>query len=1173
MDLQDLKNALTIRVQTFSEKAIGIQDLASNGIRPLVLKQLRPRQDEELRQDEAEKNVVLEQLDIKSKVDIPSLKTLQAISALEGRPQHWNDYQCRNAISCVEWIQTSAAYPHLVTVDYQVTSVEDLRPIVSPRVLRLFVHAVEEEEWILWPTEASVHQILNGLVAEHTVNISTLLKKSSSNITFKVVTPLDGQDTRHYTPLPDAQLRVNMGNGTLPIAWFEMDPGAKGADRRKMLLALHSEARSFRLVPQRTESVLLVGVYMNFDRSLRMSSEITIFRIPPSSDDGPGATDFINVMSKVLRHIGNCFEKDSATFLTLHTGIADVKEVIRAETSGALTQTDKSSKKRYGDLEDEGNNGTDDAKRPSGGGLKRRRPDSDGDARENGRLRCQLWMPPSPSSASAPASELGEEDETIYYLRSNSLDSELQEMISCLVRPKYRGILDLRHFDDVEPFALAKFASSKEVDHTVSLQTVPGTVRVLSYHPVNRKDLNLLITHYAGPGLHWYCDTYKHLSSKVALPVQVAHDLVATVQAVHDAGIVHLDIKSANICVPDRDLSGSKAVLIDFGSSRRLPGLPVCYPFGTVGWLAPEVERQEEAVDLVLVDVWAVGKVLLYMCDCLPKEADGFLLLTEVGKDMSAPEPTQRMSLATAAERLQASAAVHPQQWGHRHAQSTMYPNALEVGGKKQNADFYHYSQPINFETEIKASRQLFPPDHPASRAPDLEALLGALVVANEWGVEEIASDIVEQAADKFTSPFDKLVMGKRHDVLPWFRSGLEELVTSDEEISIEDANEIGLIVTIRIYHARARCTRRFRTSGKEGAIPVSLVLEVVEEMLRDMAVDGSLWKADLTDAGGEGPGGSSDISLESGSDTAADEIFDSIRESSSPEAGLVSASQYFPSSQNPDKNFIRALVGGVLASDARHGKRLLEMAPKLCRKKDKTCGPDIRCRKCCLHYLRMYQPLPENWRAKTTLGQAFLDHICEIGSGNGMTVAIVLKDVDSCKKAQCGPRRRRLKAKDKKCKIWHTTLTMSSVRMVRKHFSAKLIEAKALQLDRDQEDDGTEVTWEDQQRINTFSKLNSRLRNINEKLEQLKQEKEALDDLSTELELADEDELVLYKIGEAFLHMTHPKALKRLEKDQSGISSRVSTLSDQAEECEKEMKNLKVALYAKFGNAINLDD
>jgi hypothetical protein len=75
----------------------------------------------------------------------------------------------------------------------------------------------------------------------------------------------------------------------------------------------------------------------------------------------------------------------------------------------------------------------------------------------------------------------------------------------------------------------------------------------------------------------------------------------------------------------------------------------------------------------------------------------------------------------------------------------------------------------------------------------------------------------------------------------------------------------------------------------------------------------------------------------------------------------------------------------------------------------------------------------------------------------------------------------------------------------------------------------------EDQQRINTFSKLNTRVRSLAEKMNDLKvsiqmlrepvrvssyvkcarcfsqQEKEALDDLAMELELADEDEPVLY--------------------------------------------------------------
>jgi prefoldin subunit 4 len=99
------------------------------------------------------------------------------------------------------------------------------------------------------------------------------------------------------------------------------------------------------------------------------------------------------------------------------------------------------------------------------------------------------------------------------------------------------------------------------------------------------------------------------------------------------------------------------------------------------------------------------------------------------------------------------------------------------------------------------------------------------------------------------------------------------------------------------------------------------------------------------------------------------------------------------------------------------------------------------------------------------------------------------------------------------------------------------------------------------------------------------------LDDLNTELELADEDELVLYarpcfflpetplitphryKIGESFLHIPHARALARLEKDQVTLDSEIRTLSERVDECEKEMKELKTLLYGKFGSAINLDE
>ena len=53
----------------------------------------------------------------------------------------------------------------------------------------------------------------------------------------------------------------------------------------------------------------------------------------------------------------------------------------------------------------------------------------------------------------------------------------------------------------------------------------------------------------------------------------------------------------------------------------------------------------------------------------------------------------------------------------------------------------------------------------------------------------------------------------------------------------------------------------------------------------------------------------------------------------------------------------------------------------------------------------------------------------------------------------------------------------------------------------------------------------------------------------------------VSYKIGEAILHMPQSRILKRLERDRMTINGKASTLALQAEECEVQMKSLKVVL------------
>ncbi|SPO03367.1 probable Gim complex component GIM3 [Cephalotrichum gorgonifer] len=134
------------------------------------------------------------------------------------------------------------------------------------------------------------------------------------------------------------------------------------------------------------------------------------------------------------------------------------------------------------------------------------------------------------------------------------------------------------------------------------------------------------------------------------------------------------------------------------------------------------------------------------------------------------------------------------------------------------------------------------------------------------------------------------------------------------------------------------------------------------------------------------------------------------------------------------------------------------------------------------------------------------------------------------------------------------------------------IMQRRMLSKDEEAAGEEVEVRREDQDRINKFSRLSSREQVLEDDLKAKAKEKEELDDLSTELELADEDETVPYKIGDAFFHVKLEQAQEMLEDATSRIDDDVAKVEDELSSIRDEMRQLKVELYARFGKSINLE-
>jgi len=146
------------------------------------------------------------------------------------------------------------------------------------------------------------------------------------------------------------------------------------------------------------------------------------------------------------------------------------------------------------------------------------------------------------------------------------------------------------------------------------LVTMPGESSLTAVHSMPRvgKNFDVIVRERGGP-LEW------------GAALGVLRDVLLALDRAHAAGILHADVHAGNIC-----MRGSRAVLIDWGSARRLDGPRGVYRGPTRGgrWTCMAPEQFSVGGDDVTLDpssdVFAAVKTFLFLAtgsDRTPLEA------------------------------------------------------------------------------------------------------------------------------------------------------------------------------------------------------------------------------------------------------------------------------------------------------------------------------------------------------------------------------------------------------------------------------------------------------------------------------------------------------------------------------------------------------------------------
>ncbi|XP_033113170.1 prefoldin subunit 4-like isoform X2 [Anneissia japonica] len=121
-------------------------------------------------------------------------------------------------------------------------------------------------------------------------------------------------------------------------------------------------------------------------------------------------------------------------------------------------------------------------------------------------------------------------------------------------------------------------------------------------------------------------------------------------------------------------------------------------------------------------------------------------------------------------------------------------------------------------------------------------------------------------------------------------------------------------------------------------------------------------------------------------------------------------------------------------------------------------------------------------------------------------------------------------------------------------------------------QEEGAQVTFDDQQKINKYARKTSKLTELMEEINNKKKELQKLEDAAEDLLMVDDDAIIPYQIGESFLGHTVEDTQALVETAKEVVQKDIEQLEEDAQQIRNTLSELKVQLYAKFGNSINLE-